>query len=134
MKTAAIAAGCALALLFPARSGRGDWTLVSADNGIHSSYADPETIHKHGSIVSMQGMYNFARGDFTPDGQRFHSTSVLREYDCAGTKVRLISHADHSGEFATGDVIFAAHRPRPWQDVLEDSGDAAFLKLACGSN
>ncbi|OGA17617.1 MAG: hypothetical protein A3I63_03685 [Betaproteobacteria bacterium RIFCSPLOWO2_02_FULL_66_14] len=134
MKAAAIAAGCAVALLVPWRNGWADWTLVSADNGIHSSYADPATIHKHGAIVSMHGMYNFARGDFTPEGQRLHSTSVLREYDCVGRRVRLISHADHSGEYATGGVISATHRPRPWQPVLEDSGDAAFLKLACQSN
>lgn len=130
-RSAAIAAACAAALLLPARSALADWTLVSADDGIHSSYADPATIRKQGSIVSMHGMYNFARGDYAPDGQRFHSTTVLREYDCEGKKVRLISHADHSGEFARGSVISAAHRPRPWQPVLEDSGDAAFLELAC---
>lgn len=132
LKAAAFAAGCAAALLLQGRSALADWTLVSADNGIHSSYADPATIHRQGSVVSMHGMYNFARGDFTPDGKRFHSTTVLREYDCAGKRVRLISHADHAGEFASGNVISAAHRPRPWQPVPEESGDAAFLKLACG--
>ncbi len=111
-----------------------DWTTVAADNGIYSAYADAATIRRQGDIVSMHGMYDFTRGDSTPDGQGYFSTTVLREYDCRKREVRLISFADHAEHFATGRVVQAAHRPRPWQIIVAGSVDDAFWKLACGES
>ena len=112
-------------------SAAADWTPLAADNGIYSAYADSSTIRKQGDIVSMHGMYDFTRGDSTPDGQGYFSTTVLREYDCRNRRVRLISHADHAEHFAAGRVVQAAHRPRPWQGIVDGSVDDAFWKLAC---
>jgi hypothetical protein len=46
--------------------------------------------------------------------------------------VRLISFADHAEHLASGRVVSAVHGPRPWQEVLVESVDEAFWKLACG--
>ena len=125
---------CAAMLLAAISGGAAaDWTPVAADNGIYSAYADTSTIRKSGDIVSMQGMYDFMKGDRTPDGQGFFSTTVLREYDCRSRKVRLLSFADHAEPFAAGRVVSAVHRPRAWENIVAQSIDEAFWKVACGT-
>ncbi|TAK40846.1 MAG: hypothetical protein EPO27_20385 [Betaproteobacteria bacterium] len=120
-------------LLLALSGGAGaDWTPVAADNGIFSAYADRATIERSGSLVRMQGMYDFAKGDLTPTGVGFFSTTVQREYDCSARKVRLIAHADHSERFGAGRVVSAANRPRPWETVVEGGIDDAYWRFACG--
>ena len=114
-------------------SAAADWTPVATDNGIFSAYADKATIERRGSLVTMRGMYDFTRGDLTPQGASFFSTTVEREYDCRERRVRLLSHRDHSEHFGEGPVVSAADRPRRWEDIVEDSLDEAFWKLACGA-
>jgi hypothetical protein len=108
-----------------------DWTPVAPDNGIYSAYADRSTIRRDGPIATMQGMYDFARGDLSPEGMPFHSTTTEREYDCQQRRVRLIAYSDHARRFGEGAVVSAAQAPRRWEAILEDSLDAAFWKIAC---
>lgn len=125
------AATAALAFALPA-GALADWTLVAADNGIYSAYADKATIRKSGSIVTMQGLYEFTRGDRTPEGESFFSTTVEREYDCAERRVRLMAYADHAAHFGQGRVVSSARRTRRWEDVVEGGIDDAYWKVACG--
>jgi hypothetical protein len=108
-----------------------DWTPVSPDNGIYSSYADRSTIRRNGPIATMAAMYDFPRGDLTPEGMPFRSTTTRREYDCQARKVRLIAYADHAERFGEGPVVSSAQAPRRWEPVVEDSVDATLWKIAC---
>lgn len=108
-----------------------DWTPVAPDNGIYSAYADRSTIRRDGPIATMAAMYDFPRGDLTPEGTPFRSTMTEREYDCRGRRVRLIAYADHAERFGEGPVVSAAQAPRRWEAVVDDSVDAAFWKIAC---
>jgi hypothetical protein len=118
-----------------ALEARADWTPVGRDNGADSSifaaYADRATVRRDGALSRMQGMYDFPRGDFTPAGRHLYSTIVEREYDCGARKVRLLRYADHAGHGGDGEIVGASNQPRGWEDILEDSLDAAYLKIAC---
>ena len=127
----AVLAGASLAGLLANAPAFADWTPVTTDDGIHAAFADPATIRRRGAIASMQGLYNFSRRDLTPDGRPFLSTTVLREYDCAERKVRLLSFADHAEHFGAGDVVSAVHRVRPWETIVEGGVDDAFWRVAC---
>jgi hypothetical protein len=114
-----------------ALEARADWTPVKRDSEVYEAYADRATIQREGAMSRMQGMYDFPRGDFTPNGQHLYSTIVEREYDCGARKVRLLRYADHAGHGGEGEIVGASNEPRGWEDVVEDSLDAAYLKLAC---
>ncbi len=115
-----------------ASSGAGaDWTAVGVPNEIYAAFADRDTIRRNGDVVSMHGLYDFRRQDYTPEGRALYSTAVLREYDCAGRRVRLISAVDFSGHMGEGPPVSASRGPGRWEAVLDGGIDDAYLRFAC---
>jgi hypothetical protein len=112
-------------------SASADWTALRGDDRIFTPYADKATIHKLGANVSMSGLYDFSRGDLTPEGKPLLSTVVLREYDCAGRRVRLLSYIDFSGHMGAGRAVSTVNRAGRWEPVVEDSLDESYWKIAC---
>jgi hypothetical protein len=111
-----------------------DWTPVGSRNEIYVAFADKASIRRHGSLATMHGLDDFRRQDFTPEGRGLYSTAVLREYDCAARKVRLLSSIDFAGRMGEGDPVSTSDRPGRWEAVLEGGIDAAFLRVACGTD
>jgi hypothetical protein len=111
-----------------------DWTKIAPDNDIYSAFADTATIRRNGSLVRMQGLYDFRRQDFTPEGRGLHSTAVLREYDCEGRRVRLLSSIDFSGRMGAGAPVSTSSTPRRWEAVAAGGIDEAYWQVACGTN
>jgi len=108
-----------------------DWTPVAGGNDIYSAFADKATIHPRGANVSMSGMYDFKKQDFTPGGKRLYSTVVLREYDCREKRVRLLSAIDFSGHMGAGEPVFTSANPGRWEAVIAGALDEAYWKVAC---
>ena len=108
-----------------------DWTMISSDKDIYSAYADKESIRRQGKMVRMQGLYDFRRQDFTPDGKGLFSTVVLREYDCEKRQVRLLSAIDFSGHMGAGTPVSTSDRPRRWEAVVAGGIDQLYWNLAC---
>jgi len=81
----------------------------------------------------MHGLYDFRRQDFTPEGRGLYSTAVLREYDCAGRRVRLLSSIDFSGRMGEGTAVSTSRAPGRWEPVLEGGIDDAYWTVACGA-
>jgi len=108
-----------------------DWSPVGGDGDIYSAFADKATIHPLGANVRMSGMYDFKKQDFTPGGRRLYSTVVLREYDCRGRQVRLLSAIDFSGHMGTGEPVFTSANPGRWEAVVAGALDEAYWKIAC---
>lgn len=123
----------ALALALVAASAAADWTRVGGDGRIHEGYADRDGIRPKGANVTMPGLYDFTRADLNPEGLPYRSTVVLREYDCAGRRVRLLSYIDFAGRMGTGAVVSRVEREGRWEPVVEGALDEAFLKAACGA-
>lgn len=126
-------AALALVLLFAAGVARGDWTAVGEANEIYAAFADRDSIRRRGPMATMHGLYDFRRQDFTPEGRALYSTAVLREYDCAARRVRLLSSIDFAGHMGTGAVVLTGDRTGRWEDVVDGGIDAAYWKVACAS-
>jgi len=124
-------AACVLALA--GGTAQADWTAVGRANEIYAAYADTATIRRSGSVVTMQGLYDFRRQDYTPDGRGLYSTAVLREYDCEQRRVRLMSSADLSGHMGAGEVVSTSNTPRRWEAVVAGGIDDAFWQIACSA-
>jgi hypothetical protein len=119
--------GLALALF--ATGASADWTALRGDDRIFTPYADRATIHKLGANVSMSGLYDFSRPDLTPEGKPLLSTVVLREYDCAGRRVRLLSYIDFSGHMGAGSAVSTVSRVGRWEPSVEGALDGSHWKL-----
>jgi hypothetical protein len=122
-----------LALALFSGAAAADWTAVGQANEIYSAFADPATIRRNGNVVSMQGLYDFRRQDFTPEGRGLYSTAVLREYDCEGRRVRLLSAIDFSGHMGAGTPVSSSSRPGRWEGVVAGGIDEAYWALACST-
>ncbi len=110
-----------------------DWTKISPDNGIYSAFADKASIRRNGGMVRMQGLYNFRRQDFTPEGKGLFSTVVLREYDCGKRQVRLLSAIDFSGHMGEGTAVSTSATPRRWEAVIAGGIDELYWNAACSA-
>jgi len=126
-----ITGGLTLALCTTAASA--EWTAVGGGGQIYAPYADQATIRRLGANVSMAGLYDFRKGDLTPEGRRFFSTVVLREYDCQGRQVRLLSYIDFSGPMGAGSVVTTVNRVGRWEPIVEGALDESYWKIACGA-
>jgi len=122
-----------LSLILAAASGAvlADWAKVASDDDIYSAYADKQSVRRQGDVVRMQGLYDFRRRDFTPDGKGLFSTVVLREYDCNKRQVRLLSAIDFSGHMGTGTAVLTSDRPRRWEEIVAGGIDEIYFTLAC---
>ena len=121
----------AIALAAFSSSASADWSPVGGSDEIFSAYADPDTIQRSGARVRMAGLYDFKRGDLSPEGRVLFSTTVQREYDCAARQVRLLAHVDHAGRMGEGGAVGSGAEPGRWEPVVADSLDEAFLRVAC---
>jgi hypothetical protein len=56
---------------------------------------------------------------------------VLREYDCDGRQVRLLSAIDFSGHRGAGKVVSTSADPGRWEPIIAGGVDEAYWKIAC---
>ena len=126
------ALACVLVVLSTAAVA--DWTPVGSGDYIASAYADKATLRRSGPMAKMSGLYDFRRQDFTPSGKGLFSTVVLREYDCSGRRVRLLSSIDFAGPMGGGEIVDTSDRAGRWESVVDGALDALFLDLACKAN
>ena len=83
-------------------------------------------------MARMSGLYDFRKQDFTPAGKGLFSTVVLREYDCEGRRVRLLSSIDFSGHMGAGEPVDSSARSGRWESIVAGALDESCWKIACG--
>lgn len=126
----ALALALALAL---AGAAAAEWTAVGEANEIFAAFADRASIHRNGAMATMHGLYDFRRQDFTPEGLALYSTAVLREYDCAARRVRLLSSIDFAGHMGEGAAVSSSNRAGRWEEVVAGGIDEAYWNLVCAA-
>ncbi len=62
-----------------------------------------------------------------------YSTTVLREYDCDGRRVRLLSSIDFSGHMGEGSAVSTSKRLGRWEPIVSGGVDEAYWDVACGA-
>lgn len=124
----------AFGLAFWCAGAAADWTPVGDGDYIASAYADKASIRRAGALAKMSGMYDFRRQDFTPAGRALLSTVVLREYDCGGRRVRILSSIDFAGAMGKGEAVDTSNRVGRWEDIVAGALDETFWNIACKAN
>ena len=127
-------AQCALLLALICGNATAEWTSLGATGNIYSAYADKDSLRRTGQSVQMWGLYDFLIADVSIDGEPHESTVVLREYDCAEARVRLLAFVDYAGHMGAGKVVSkpGERPPSRWDAIVPGAVDEAFWKLACG--
>lgn len=127
-----------LTLMLLARCGNAaaEWSPVGGEPKIYSAFADRQSVRTGAGLAQMWGLYDFLIADVTAEGQPHQSTVVLREYDCAEPRVRLLAYVDYAGRMGAGKVISSAkagdgREPAKWEPVVSGSLDEAFRQVAC---
>ena len=110
-----------------------EWTAVGRGDYIHTPYADKATIRRNGTMARMSSLYDFSKQDFTPEGKGLYSSVVLREYDCEGWRVRLLSAIDFSGHMGAGEAVSTSARVGRWEGIVPGALDEAYWNIACGA-
>jgi hypothetical protein len=122
-----------LSLALLSGNAAAEWTRVGGDDTIYAAFADEATIRRNGTMARMSGAYDFRKQDFTPEGKGLYSTVVLREYDCEGRQVRLLSSIDFSGHMGAGDAVSTSARTGRWEPIVRGGVDEAYWKIACAA-
>lgn len=109
-----------------------EWVEVSfsQSNGGYSTYADPDSIRRKGSLVKIWELIDFKRV------QTFGRTSYLSikkqsEYECEEERERRLASTAHSENMGGCDALLSDSDPGKWSPVAPDSVGHAMWKLAC---
>lgn len=110
-----------------------EWTPLGGTENIYSAYADKDSVRRTGQSVQMWGLYDFLIADVSVDGEPHESTVVLREYDCAQARVRLLAFVDYAGHMGGGQVVSkpGERPPSRWETIIPGAVDEAFWRVAC---
>ena len=92
-------------------------------------YYDPVTMQRSGNMVKMWEMWDFKTTQVI-GGQRVLSTSSQYEYDCKGTRRRMLSTAGFSGHRGKVVVVDTGTEPGRWESV-SPGYQKELWKVAC---
>jgi hypothetical protein len=124
---------CFLITLLVLRSGPAyaEWWVRALNNQTDPTlYVDSDTIRRNGTVVKWWELLDYKTVQ-TVAGISFLSMKVLREYDCAGARIRVLAMADFSGNMANGQVVFTDFAQSNWEPVQPESMGQALWKAAC---
>ncbi len=107
--------------------------MGSTLKGESDFYVARSTIRRSGDLAKMWEMID-NKAATVIDGKRTFSARYLWEYDCKGSRRRMLAASAYAGHLGKGAVVGSENFPPPysWQTVGPSDGYAQyFLKLAC---
>jgi len=108
-----------------------EWVLVSGDDETGLTvYADPDTIHRKGNLVTMWGLIDYKTIQIIA-GDSLLSIQRQNEYDCAEARTRMLAFTWFSGNMGGGQVVHSDSDEDKWKPVAPDSVAEALWKIAC---
>jgi Surface-adhesin protein E/SPOR domain len=90
-------------------------------------YYDPATIEKNGNLTRVWQFQDFKKP--ASDGSR--SIRFLSEFDCAGSRYRILQWSTHSEETLRGDTIAKGGKVKNWIDIAPQTSFAAVREDLC---
>jgi hypothetical protein len=112
-------------------SAMAEWVRISG-NAIEDNYVDPVTMRHSGDIVLLWVLIDYRAEQIRNSGFRFLSSKTQYEFNCKGTRARIVSTRLHSANMANGFSVDATQFSLSWTPVAPGSADHAFWKFACG--
>ena len=101
--------------------------------GENAFYAARSTIQRSGDLVKMWEMVDMKTATII-EGKRVFSMRNLWEYDCRGSRRRMLAATAYAGHLGKGAVVGSENFPPPvpWTAVGASDGYAQyFRKVAC---
>jgi hypothetical protein len=108
------------------------WELLGTSdaNGGMNVYVARSTIRRSGASAQMSDLVNFRRSHAF-EGKSFLSTRNQYEYDCTGTRRRMLSTTGFSGHMGQGAVVGSGNSSLAWEQVPPSGPIHDYWKIAC---
>jgi hypothetical protein len=101
--------------------------------GLQTVYIDPDTIHREGKLVTISALidWKWMQGNRSPN--RFYSTMMTKQFDCAEKRVRSLASTDFYGHMGTGQVIGGGGHTSEghWVPIEPESLNQGLWEAAC---
>ena len=97
-------------------------------------YVARSTIHRSGNSVKLWDMYDYKQAQVI-EGKRSFSMRMLWEYDCKGSRRRMLAATAYAGHVGKGTLVGSESfaNPNPWEAIGAGDAYAGYiLKMACG--
>jgi hypothetical protein len=124
-----------LLLAFGEHQAFAEWVTVEKPypvRELQTLYIDPATIHREGNLVDVWQLtdYRWMQGGpkATP---RFLSTTIHKQFECTGKRLRLLAYTEFSHRMAAGDASNGSVDKDRWLPVEADSINEALWTILC---
>lgn len=121
-----------LTLLLAALSGGAvaEWVEVGG-NEAAATYADADTIRRHGTMATMWHLVDYANAREVQGIGWYSSARMLTEYDCEHERARTLYVAVHSGKMGAGALLGSVAEPGHWRPIPPDTVVEILRGFAC---
>lgn len=119
----------------PAAAAELHWVLLgsTAANGGMDVYVARSTIRRAGHSAQMWDLWDF-KTTHQFEGKRFLSARNQYEYDCTGTRRRMLSTVGYSGHMGQGAVVGSGHDTLAWEPVGASGPIRDYWNIACAKS
>lgn len=110
-----------------------EWVIVGTDKN-STIYANPATIHKTGSNVTMWILTDLEPAEVMY-GTKIKSEKAQDEYDCKEKQVRVLLSSHYFDNMGRGEELASSNYQKyenEWRPVLPDTLEEVLFKIACG--
>jgi len=110
-----------------------EWVSVGGNDPIGmTTYVDPDTIRRKGSLVKMWQLNDFKTVQTVEDNS-FLSAKKQREFDCAEERTRILAATQFSGNMGTGKMVWGNSGEQKWEPIVPESIAQTLWEFACRS-
>jgi len=116
---------------------RAEWVAIDLQYQSHplqTAYIDPDSIHREGNLVTISALidWKWMQGNRSPN--RFYSTMMTKQFDCAEKRVRSLASTDFYGHMGTGQIIGGGGHTSEgyWIPIEPGTTNQGFWEAACG--
>ncbi len=96
--------------------------------GLETVYFDPESIHRTGAHATLWQLTDLKWNSTT----RFLSSKIHKEFDCEGSRVRVLQVIEFSRQMGTGRSADGYIERGNWQPIETHTSNHALWRAACG--
>jgi hypothetical protein len=94
-------------------------------------YVARSSIQRSGNLARMWDLMDF-KSVHRSEGKPFLSVRSHYEYDCGGSRTRMLSATGYAGHMGEGAVNLSSDSPLPWQPLPANAHIRDHWNVACG--
>lgn len=111
-----------------------EWVALDAhhqSHGLQTVYIDLSTLRRDGQLATMVTLidWKWMQGNRSP--MRFYSTTLTKQFDCMGNRMRLLAFTDFYGHMGTGRRVASYESEASWSPIEPESLNHVLWEMAC---